>query len=108
MIEYNFDVLNGQADLVNDNDNGGTTGCFSTHIPTLGFNFFWRPAMCETARELLREFDALPPSEQHLVAVEEISRRCTSDQGLSDAALEELAADLFRSYDAEEAAGAAP
>jgi hypothetical protein len=63
--------------------------------------------MTETIRELLRAFDALDPTEQHLVATE-ILRRCTSDESLPDAALDELAADLFRVYDAEEAARATP
>jgi len=63
--------------------------------------------MTETVRDLLQAFDALPAAEQHLV-VTEILRRCPVDQGLSDAALDELAADLFRSYDTEEAARAAP
>jgi hypothetical protein len=63
--------------------------------------------MTESVRDLLRAFDALPPGEQHLVATE-ILRRYSADQGLSDAALDELAADLFRSYDVEEAARATP
>jgi hypothetical protein len=63
--------------------------------------------MTETMRELLRLFDGLPPAEQNQV-VAEILRRWTPDGSLSDAALDELAAELFRGYDAEEAARAAP
>jgi hypothetical protein len=63
--------------------------------------------MTETVRDLLRSFDALSPAEQHEVATE-ILRRCASDEGVSDAALDELAAELFRSYDAEEASRAEP
>lgn len=59
--------------------------------------------MSETMRDVLRAFDALPAAEQNQVAAE-ILRRCTSEMGLSDAALDELTAELFRSYDAEEAA----
>ncbi len=62
--------------------------------------------MSETMRELLQAFDALPPLEQKEMAGE-ILRRCTVDESLPDAALDELAADLFRSYDAEEDARAA-
>jgi hypothetical protein len=63
--------------------------------------------MTEAVRELLRTFEALPAAEQHEAAVE-ILRRSTPGDGLPDAALDELAADLFRGYDAEEAAGAPP
>jgi hypothetical protein len=63
--------------------------------------------MAETVRDLLRTFDALPPAEKHQVAAE-ILRRWAPDDGLPDAALDELAAELFRGYDAEEAARAAP
>jgi hypothetical protein len=61
--------------------------------------------MTEAARELLRTFDALAPADQEEVAAE-ILRRASSDD-LPDAALHELADELFRSYDAEEAAHAA-
>jgi hypothetical protein len=54
--------------------------------------------MTETVRDLLRAFDALTPAEQRQVA----------DGELPEAALDELAAELFRGYDAEEAARAAP
>jgi hypothetical protein len=63
--------------------------------------------MTETVRDLLRAFDALPLAEQHQVAAE-ILRRWAPDEGLPDAALDELTAELFRGYDAEEAARAAP
>jgi hypothetical protein len=63
--------------------------------------------MTETVRDLLRTFDALSPVEQHEMTTE-ILRRCTPDEGLPEAALDELAAELFRSYDAEESARAAP
>ncbi len=62
--------------------------------------------MTETVRDLLRAFDALPPAEQNQMAVE-ILRRCTPNEGLADTALDELATELFRSYDAEEDARAA-
>lgn len=62
--------------------------------------------MTETVRDLLRAFDALPLAEQNQMAVE-ILRRCTLDESLPDAALDELAAELFRGYDAEEDARAA-
>jgi hypothetical protein len=63
--------------------------------------------MPETVRDLLRAFDALSPAEQNELAAE-ILRRWVPDEGLPDAALDELAAELFRGYDAEEATGAAP
>jgi hypothetical protein len=63
--------------------------------------------MTETVRDLLRAFDALPPTEQNQITVE-ILRRCAPDESLSDAALDELAIELFRGYDAEEDARAAP
>jgi hypothetical protein len=63
--------------------------------------------MTETVRDLLRTFDALSPAEQHEITTE-ILRRCTPDEALPDAALDELAAELFRSYDAEEAGRGTP
>ena len=63
--------------------------------------------MTEAVRDLLRAFEALAPAEQNQAAAE-ILRRWTPDETLPDAALDELAAELFRGYDAEEAAGAAP
>lgn len=63
--------------------------------------------MTENVRDLLRAFDALSPDEQRQMAME-ILRRYVPDESLPDAALDELAAELFRSYDAEEDARAAP
>jgi hypothetical protein len=62
--------------------------------------------MTETVRNLLRMFDTLSTTEQ-LEMTAEILRRHTSAEDLSDAALDQLAAELFRSYDAEEADRAA-
>jgi hypothetical protein len=63
--------------------------------------------MTEPACDLLRAFDTLSPAEQQQVAAE-ILRRTAAADDLSDAAFDELAADLFRAYDAEEAAGVNP
>jgi hypothetical protein len=63
--------------------------------------------MTEIVRDLLRAFNALSPEEQKQMTAE-ILRRCVPDEGLPDAALDELAAELFRSYDAEEDTRAAP
>jgi hypothetical protein len=63
--------------------------------------------MTEAVRDLLRIFDGLPAAQQHEAAVE-ILRRATPADGLPDSALDELAAELFRGYDAEEAASAPP
>ena len=59
--------------------------------------------MTATARKLLATFEKLPPEEKHEVAAE-ILRRTAGSGDLPDSALEELAAELFRAYDAEEAA----
>jgi len=61
--------------------------------------------MSTTARELLAAFYALPPADQHEVAVE-ILRHAVATDELPEAGFEELALELFRSYDAEEAKGA--
>jgi hypothetical protein len=61
--------------------------------------------MTVNARDLLAAFDALSPAEQHQVAAE-ILRRTAGAGDIPEAALDELAAELFRGYDAEEAAGA--
>lgn len=61
--------------------------------------------MTALAKKLLAQFDALPPDEQHQVAAE-ILRRTAAADDLPEAAFDELAAELFRSYDAEEAARA--
>ena len=58
--------------------------------------------MTTTTRNLLAAFDALPPEEQQHVAAE-ILRRTAPAGDLSEVALDELAAELFRGYDAEEA-----
>ncbi len=57
--------------------------------------------MSESVHGLLQAFDDLPPAEQQQMAAE-ILRRCTPEGSLPDAALDELAAELFRGYDAEE------
>jgi len=62
--------------------------------------------MSQTAHDLLRTFDSLPATEQHAVAVE-ILRRYSASGDLPDAAFDELAAELFHGYDAEEAGRAA-
>jgi len=61
--------------------------------------------MSSATRELLAAFDSLPAPEQREVAAE-ILRRTAGRGDLPEAALDELAAELFRSYDAEEAASA--
>jgi hypothetical protein len=63
--------------------------------------------MTAIALKLLAAFDELPPEEQHQVAAE-ILRRTAAAADLPEAAFDELAAELFRSYDAEEAARANP
>jgi hypothetical protein len=63
--------------------------------------------MTPTAREVLAAFDALSPSEQRQVAAE-ILRRSSGAGEPTEAALHELADELFRGYDAEEAARAGP
>jgi hypothetical protein len=62
--------------------------------------------MTTSARDVLAAFDALCPADQQELAAA-ILRRSTGSGELSDVALDELAAELFRSYDAEEAARAA-
>jgi hypothetical protein len=61
--------------------------------------------MTEAAREVLAAFDALPPAEQQQV-VAEILRRAAGYGDLPEEALHQLADELFRAYDAEEAARA--
>jgi len=63
--------------------------------------------MSQNAIELLSTFDALTESEQLQIAAE-IMRRTMPGGELPEAALDELAAELFRGYDAEEAAHADP
>jgi hypothetical protein len=60
-----------------------------------------------TARDVLAAFDALPPAEQQQVEAE-ILRRYSGADERPEAALHELAAELFRGYDAEEAPRAEP
>jgi len=61
--------------------------------------------MTEAARVLLTAFDALSPADQQEV-VNEILRRAAVAEELPETALHELADELFRGYDAEEAADA--
>jgi hypothetical protein len=61
--------------------------------------------MTTAARKLLIEFDALDPQQKQEVAVE-ILRRSAGIDPLPNECFEELAAELFRRYDAEEAASA--
>jgi hypothetical protein len=61
--------------------------------------------MTEAAREWLTAFDGLPPADQ-LEVMTELLRRSAGPPDLPEATLHELADDLFRSYDAEEAARA--
>jgi hypothetical protein len=63
--------------------------------------------MTKAAQDLLSAFDALPPTEQHEVAVV-ILRRAAAKEDISEIALRELADELFCGYDAEEAADANP
>jgi hypothetical protein len=66
-----------------------------------------RCPMKVTANELLAAYDALSPDEQQQVAVK-IIRRSSAADDLPAAGLDELAAELFRAYDAEEAKRANP
>jgi hypothetical protein len=63
--------------------------------------------MTVIAQKLLAEFDALPPEEQQQVAAE-ILRRTAEADDLPEVAFDELAAELFRAYEAEESARANP
>ena len=64
--------------------------------------------MTTAARDILKVFDTLPAADQHELAVA-ILRRASSSEDIADAALDELADELFRGYDAEETAhGDAP
>ena len=61
-------------------------------------------AMTAADRQLLNSFDALAASEQHQAAVEILRRVPASAEGdLSDQCLLEVADELFRTMDAEEA-----
>jgi hypothetical protein len=61
--------------------------------------------MTTAARDLLAAFDALDPVEKQQVAAE-ILRRSAGGDDLTDETFDELATELFRGYDVEEAAGA--
>lgn len=63
--------------------------------------------MTTAAHSLLTAFDALDPVEQQRVAVE-ILRRSAATNDLTNDAFDELTAEVFQSYDAEEANGAVP
>lgn len=63
--------------------------------------------MTAKAHDVIVAYDALSDSEKQQVAAE-ILRRGSTTNGLTDEALHELADELFRGYDAEEAARAAP
>ncbi len=61
--------------------------------------------MTEAARELLKAFEALPAVDRQEVATE-ILRRAGVLEDVPEAAFQQLADELFCSYDAEEAARA--
>jgi hypothetical protein len=63
--------------------------------------------MTTAAQDMLKVFDTLPAPVQHEVAVA-ILRRTSSAEDIPEAALHELADELFRGYDAEEAAHGDP
>ena len=64
-------------------------------------------AMTTSATEVLQAFEALTPAEQQEVTAE-ILRRAVPGGDLPEATRHELAVELFRMYDAEEDARAAP
>lgn len=61
--------------------------------------------MTLAAHNILEAFDALEPREQQQVAIEILRRASTTDD-LSNEAYDAIAAEVFGSYDAEEAEGA--
>jgi hypothetical protein len=61
--------------------------------------------MTTEARFVLDAFDALKPAERQQVAIE-ILRRSEGGEDLAGGAIDDLAAAVFRDYDAEEADGA--
>ena len=63
--------------------------------------------MSAAAHQLLTAIDALPEAERDAILTELLLRHQTGGD-LTDAALEELAEERFLSYDAAEAADAAP
>jgi hypothetical protein len=62
--------------------------------------------MSQTARQLLNAIEALPDAEREAVVAELLTRHPVGAGDLPDAALVELADELFRSYDTEESADA--
>ena len=62
--------------------------------------------MSDTARQFLEAFDTLPEAEREAVVAELLIRHPVGAGDLPDAGLVELADELFRAYDAEEAADA--
>lgn len=58
--------------------------------------------MTLAAHNILEAFDALEPNEQQQVVVE-ILRRSTATGELGDDTFDEVAAEVFRAYDVEEA-----
>jgi hypothetical protein len=63
--------------------------------------------MTKAVRELLAGFDALSAADKQQAA-SEILRRTAGVGDIPDSGFDELAAELFRSYDAEEAGNADP
>ena len=64
--------------------------------------------MTTAVHNLLNSYDALPPAEQHEAAVEILRRAALAATGdVPEAALNELADELFQNLDAEEARHAA-
>lgn len=63
--------------------------------------------MTDAAQKLLAAFDALPEVEREAVIAELLTRHPVGAGDLPNAARVELADELFRGYDAEEAADAA-
>jgi len=61
--------------------------------------------MTQDAQDILEAFDALQPVDRKLVAAE-IFRRSIGKGELADEAFDELAVDLFHSYEADEQSGA--
>jgi hypothetical protein len=57
--------------------------------------------MTADAYNLLNAFDALEPAEQQLVAVEILRRSAATDE-LANESFDQLASEVFRSYEAEE------
>jgi hypothetical protein len=61
-----------------------------------------------SAQQLLAAFDALPAAEREALLNELLTRHPVGAGELPDESLVELADELFRGYDAEEAGRAAP